>query len=181
MPNTNFTHHFLVAMPSLQGTDFERAVIYLCEHDENGAMGLMINKPMDLKLGNILRHLEIKVGTEDAEHHPVLMGGPVGQEHGFIIHPENFFQPLTDIAVSSSKKMLESIAEGSGPADFIITLGYSGWESGQLEEELNDNDWLIVPFDRNVLFNIPLEHRWQEAALLAGINIHQLSGHVGHA
>ncbi|OGO97108.1 MAG: hypothetical protein A3F41_06500 [Coxiella sp. RIFCSPHIGHO2_12_FULL_44_14] len=178
-----FSHHFLIAMPSLKDFNFVKSVIYLYEHNEEGAVGMIINKPMQLNLGKVLEHLHIDSVELNVSEHPVLMGGPVGQEHGFILfyNTETSPQQEPEILVSASKELLTHIAQGQGPKDFIITLGYSGWEAGQLEEELARNDWLIVPFHHDILFDTPFQKRWEAAAALIGIDIHRLSGHIGHA
>lgn len=163
-------------MPSLSDQNFSKSVIYLYEHTSEGAMGLVINKPLHINLGSVLRHLKIKITEDIIETHPVLMGGPVGQEHGFVLHESN-----NDIVISASKEMLRSIAIGKGPVNFLIALGYTGWGAGQLEQELNHNDWLIAPFDATILFNTPLEDRWRNAARLIGIDINNLSDQIGHA
>ncbi len=192
--SSELSHHFLVAMPSLDDLNFKHAVIYVCEHNEEGAMGLIINKPLQINLGNVLHHLNIDVTDKSSESHPVLMGGPVGQEHGFIIHNELSFlsektkrevdanpDDHTELVISSSKEMLSSIAQGKGPAQYLVTLGYTGWEAGQLENEIAKNDWLVIPYDENILFKVPMELRWQMAPSSLGIDINQISGHVGHA
>ena len=172
------TNHFLVAMPSLVDANFSKAVIYLYEHDEEGALGMIINKPLEINLGNMLQHLDINISEESIQELPVLMGGPVGQEHGFIIYvPDS----TLDVLVSASKDMLKDIANGKGPKHFAVTLGYAGWGAGQLEKEIARNDWLVIPFDSSILFNTPMEKRWHKTASLIGIDINQLSDQVGHA
>lgn len=163
-------------MPSLSDQNFSKSVIYLYEHTPEGAMGLVINKPLHINLGNVLKHLKIKVTKKSIETRPVLMGGPVGQEHGFVLH-----KTKNNILISASKEMLTNIATGKGPKHFLITLGYTGWGAGQLEKELNHNDWLIAPFNAEIIFDTPLENRWHKAAQLIGIDINRLSDQVGHA
>lgn len=178
------THHFLVAMPTLSDYNFSQAVIYLYEHTPEGALGMIINKPLHINLGNVLEHLDINYAKkEDLSQKPVLMGGPVGQEHGFIIFEKHLQLTKKDseIFISASKDMLREIADGKGPSNFLITLGYAGWNAGQLEKEIARNDWLIVPFNHDVLFKMPLENRWKGAAASIGIDIHSLSNQVGHA
>lgn len=177
------SNHFLVAMPVLADSNFTKAVVYLHEHTAQGALGMIINKPLQINLGNVLDHLDIAATQAKIADHKVLMGGPVGQEHGFIIYDHEVSDPNDglDVTVSASKETLKDIALGKGPTDFIITLGYSGWEAGQLEKEIARNDWLTVPFNRAILFDTPVEQRWQATAALIGIDINQLSGQVGHA
>lgn len=174
-------HHFLVAMPRLKDPNFQKSVIYLHEHNKEGAMGLVINKPLQINLGNVLRHLNIKITDDSIELHSVMMGGPVRQEHGFVIYSTLSKEVSQEIDISSSKSMLQKIAQGQGPKEFLITLGYAGWGSGQLEYEINRNDWLIAPFNKKLLFSTPNDKRWQAAAALLGVDINQLSGQVGHA
>lgn len=182
MNNTNFKNYFLIAMPSLGDSIFERTVIFLCEHNEEGAMGIIINKPLNVTLGGILEHLDIETATDDIANTPIYMGGPVGQEHGFVIHlPYKKDEEEEDLVISASKDTLADIAQGTGPDQFIVTLGYAGWEAGQLEVEINRNDWLLVGYDKEIIFNTPLESRWKKAIELLGIDVSQLSDHVGHA
>lgn len=185
MKTTNqFTDHFLVAMPSLQDSTFNKSVVYLYEHGDNGAMGVLINKPMQINLGNVFSHLGIEVDDDDAIEAPVLMGGPVNQEHGFILYRPNRkkkTQAKQEIELTASKEMLNKIAHGKGPNDFIVTLGYSGWGSGQLESEIERNDWLIVPANRGIIFDVPISQRWQSAAKLIGVDINNISSQTGHA
>lgn len=192
--NIDLSHHFLVAMPNLDDPNFKGAVVYVCEHNEEGAMGLIINKPLQINLGNVLRHLDIDISDHSTETHPVLMGGPVGQEHGFIVHNQPAFlseqakreieeegEEEPELVISSSKDTLNVIAQGKGPSQFIITLGYTGWQPGQLEEEIVDNTWLVVPFSESILFDTPIEARWQLAVALLGVDPNHISGHTGHA
>src|SRR3990167_3333045 len=178
------SNHFLVAMPSLMDATFTKSVVYICEHSENGAMGVLINKPMPINLGNILQHLGIKVRKEDLIALPVFMCGPVGQEHGFILYQNRLAAPSKAqqdaIEISASKEMLERIAQGKGPDSFIVTLGYAGWSKGQLENEVARNDWLIVPADATVIFSCQLQDRWRVAAQKIGVDIDKISSHVGH-
>lgn len=194
-------NHFLVATPGLVDDNFARSVVYVYEHNEEGAVGVIVNKPAQINLGNVLEHLNISFEPRSVLDQPVLMGGPVGQEHGFIVfepfakpegHPlllEKRPQTVTfedpdsseEILISASKELLRDIAKGQGPNHFLVTLGYAGWDGGQLEKEITRNDWLVVPFNRDILFNTPLSQRWHAAATLIGINIHALSSQIGHA
>lgn len=188
----SYAHHFLVAYPNLLDPNFFQSVVYLYEHNEEGAMGLVINKPLKMKLKEVFDHLEIQIEDEDLASRSVMMGGPIGQEHGFVLFkPEEEVLPrkmkkkpkieTDEVFLSSSKETLVTIASGKGPSDFIITLGYAGWENGQLEEELQHNDWLIAPFDPSIIFDTPVERRWRQAAALIGVDVDHLSGHTGHA
>ncbi len=182
MDNTSFINHFLIAMPSFNDDTFGRSVIFVCEHDQDGAMGIIVNKPLNVHLGGILEHLEIDVINEEIAKTPVFMGGPVGQEHGFVIHtPYRDDEGADDLVISASRETLIDIAEGDGPEHYLITLGYSGWGPGQLETEINRNDWLVVPYDKSIIFDTSIDQRWKKATELLGINVTQLSSQVGHA
>ncbi|MCH9644960.1 MAG: YqgE/AlgH family protein [Gammaproteobacteria bacterium] len=170
-----FSHHFLVAMPTLQDVNFSKAVVYIYEHTAEGAMGFIINKPLNVTLGSVLQHLDIHDYDNDIDEKMVLMGGPVGQEHGFVIHEEG-----PELCITASKDILVDISQNKGPERYVVTLGYSGWGANQLEAEINRNDWLVVPFDERILFNTPIEQRWYKTAGLLGIDINQLSGQIGH-
>lgn len=180
MSSENYKDKFLIAMPSLNDPNFTKSVIYLYEHNEDGAMGLIINKPLHINLGNVLRHLDIEITDRTVETHPVLMGGPIGQEHGFVIH-DNPEEDEYEIEISASKETLTDIAQGNGPGNFLVALGYAGWSSGQIESEIQRNDWLVAPFDINILFSTPIENRWHAAAKLIGVDLSQLSDQIGHA
>lgn len=176
--------HFLIAMPELKDPAFDRSVTYICSHDGNGAMGIVINNPTDLNLSEVLEQLEI-TGPHGHDK-TVLLGGPVHQDHGFILHQEqgdwrSTLSVTDDIHVSTSKDILTSLAEGTGPNQYIIALGYAGWEAGQLEQELLDNTWLTVEADKEVIFNIPEKEIYQSALKLLGIDESFLSSEAGHA
>ncbi len=181
----NLINHFLIATPTLQDTLFSKSVIYLYEHSAKGAVGLIINKSMQITLEHLLEHLDIEMTDKHSAKCSVLTGGPIEPEQGFIIHDpieqrEDQKQQAPFI-ISSSKEMLYDISNGKGPDHFLITLGYSRWEQGQLETEISRNDWLVAPVKENILFSTPIEQRWQEAAKSIGIDIHCLSRHTGHA
>lgn len=169
-------HHFLVALPTLEDPNFSKAVVYVYEHNEEGAMGLIINKPLAMQLNDVLQHLNIQTNLPAVAQHPVMMGGPVGQEHGFVLYEED-----GEVFLSSSKETLISIANNDGPENYLVSLGYAGWQAGQLEVELQRNDWLIVPSDIKILFHTPLEERWRATAQIIGVDIQRISGQVGHA
>lgn len=182
MESTYFINHFLIAMPSFKDDTFGQSVVFLCEHDEDGAMGIIVNKPLNVHLGGVLEHLQIEIDNKEIAQTPVFMGGPVGQEHGFVIHtPYREDEGHDDLVISASRETLVDIAEGKGPAEYLITLGYAGWGPGQLETEINRNDWLIVPYNKSIIFETNVDQRWKKAAKLIGIDIGQLSSQVGHA
>lgn len=183
---TWLTNHFLIAMPGLQDPNFSRTVTYVCEHSEEGAMGIVINRPMEIQLGEVLNQLEIESPTEAISDAPVYLGGPVQTDRGFVIHDGavNFDSTLTvtpDIRVTTSRDVLEAIADGRGPANRLVALGYAGWSGGQLEQEMIANAWLSGPANADVLFATPSALRWQAAAQLLGVDLNLLSAQAGHA
>lgn len=167
---------------TLEDTFFSKSVVYICKHSPKGAMGIVVNKSLHITLENLLQHLNIDVTDAKVANLPVLAGGPVGPEQGFVIHDRiDIEKDDSLIAISASKEMLRDIGQGNGPDNFLVALGYSGWEQGQLEQEINRNDWLIAPLDEAILFSTTLEKRWQKAAESIGVNINHLSSHIGHA
>jgi putative transcriptional regulator len=183
---TSLTNHFLIAMPGLQDPNFSRTVTYLCEHNEQGAMGIVINRPMEIRLGEVLQQLDIDVKTPEISNLIVYLGGPVQTDRGFVIHPgpisfDSTLKVTADIHVTTSRDILESIAEGQGPEHCLIALGYAGWGEGQLEQELGTNTWLSGPANEATLFRIPASQRWQAAAQLLGVDLNLMIGEAGHA
>ena len=170
-------------MPRIDDINFTKSVILIEEHNDDGAIGLIINKPLNIELKDVLSHLDIQVTDHYAATQAVYMGGPVGQDQGFVLHTPWPDDSHTEekISISASKEILKLIASGKGPDEFIVTLGYSGWEAGQLEEEVANNEWLVVPCSPDILFSTPSDQRWSAAAALLGFDINQLSGHSGHA
>jgi putative transcriptional regulator len=186
MEPTNLTNHFLIAMPGLNDINFSRSVTYICEHNQNGTLGITINRPADLRLDELLKQLHIEAATPDIANRTVYIGGPVQQDRGFILHSPNGVWDsslrITDsISVTTSRDILNSIARGDGPDDCIIALGYSGWAPGQLESEMSANSWLSCPATEDILFHTPVEQRWDAAAKLLGIDLRLLSHDAGHA
>ncbi|MDC9581307.1 YqgE/AlgH family protein [Xenorhabdus sp. PR6a] len=186
----NLQHHFLIAMPSLSDPYFNRSVVYICEHDQNGAMGLVINKPIArVSIQSILQKLEITPKDRDDTinlNRPVMAGGPLSEEHGFILHtPQSGFSSSIQISehtmLTTSKDMLEALGTPRQPENVLMTLGYSSWETGQLEKEIMENSWLTVSAEPAIIFNTPIAARWREAASLLGINIANLASQAGHA
>ncbi len=179
-------NHFLIAMPSLSEGIFARSVTYLCEHNEHGAMGIVINRPIGIALGEILEQLDV----DGARHHgedPVMAGGPVQTDRGFVLHPtsERHWEstlPITDeISLTTSRDILQSLAYNEGPPTALVALGYAGWSAGQLEQELVANAWLTIPADRAIIFDIPAEQRFDAAVAKLGIDFAQLAPGAGHA
>lgn len=184
-PATDFSNQFLLAMPALVDGNFAGSVVYVCEHTTRGALGLVINRPTDLSLSALLERIELKVEGAPARDDAVYFGGPVQTDRGFVLHPAGqLFQAtleLGELNLSTSQDVLFSIADGSGPAQSVIALGYAGWEAGQLEAELADNAWLTCPADLEVLFDVPAEQRLAAAAQRLGINLSLLTAQAGHA
>lgn len=178
--------HFLLAMPTIDGGIFSGSITYMCEHGEAGAMGIVINQPLELSLEEIFDHLDIPTAP-DFEDRPVLAGGPVQVDHGFVLHPANsgdWDSSLTvtpDIQLTTSQDVLKAIAAGDGPEDFVIALGYAGWSAGQLEEEIASNSWLTLPADHRIIFDTPIEQRVAAAASVLGIDMNLMTAEAGHA
>lgn len=178
--------HFLIAMPSLADPHFVRGVTLICQHDESGAMGLVINHLSEYTLDEVLRQMEIQSDSPTLGRQAVLIGGPVQPDRGFVLHddPRDFGSTLRfgqGLAVSTSRDILQEMAKGAGPARTLIALGYAGWTAGQLEFELSQNAWLTVPADKAIFFETPLEERWQAAARSLGVDISKMSDAIGHA
>jgi len=177
--------HFLIAMPALDDPNFARGVTLICQHDENGAMGVIINRESDFTLGEVLRQMDIPTQNPTLAGQRVLMGGPVQTDRGFVLHddPREWSSTLRfgKMALTTSREILVAMAGGQGPDRQLMTLGYAGWTAGQLEFELAQNAWLTVPADKAICFDIPLEERWEAAARRIGVDISQLSDNVGHA
>jgi putative transcriptional regulator len=218
----NLTHHFLIAMPSLEDETFAKSVVYVCEHSERGALGLVINKPSDLSMEGLFEKVDLSLHREDLMNAPVLKGGPVHTERGFVLHDamlvdvprsaDSSAAPLSEIALeaqalsevsdkesakesvyastmtipgglemTTSKDVLEALAIGAGPKRVLISLGYSAWGEGQLESELAENSWLTVGADTAVIFDTPVEQRYERAMKLLGLEPWMLSNEVGHS
>ena len=191
----NLTHHFLIAMPGLEDESFARSVVYLCEHSERGALGLIINKPTDITLKGLFDKVDLSLRREDLTKEPVFQGGPVQTERGFVLHePMLMDKGETDesayastmtipggLEMTTSKDVLEALSTGAGPRRVLITLGYSSWGEGQLESELAENAWLTVAADLSVIFDTPVPERYDRALLLLGLQAWMLSPEAGHA
>lgn len=182
----SLSNHFLIAMPTLDDPNFHHTTTYICEHNEDGALGVVINRPLEMQLGDILSHMDIHPANDGIATQPVYMGGPVQSDRGFVLHEpsgdwEATLQVTETIGITSSRDILAAIAEGKGPDHAIITLGYAGWGAGQLEEELAANAWLSGPASSTIVFETPSEERWMAAAALLGIDLNLLSGDAGHA
>ena len=185
----SLTNQFLIAMPGMGDDSFSGAVVYLCEHNENGALGLMINKPIDIKLKNLFQKVELTLDSEALGEQPVFYGGPVQTERGFVLHENVGDQPPYSstlaipggLAMTTSKDVLEALSAGGGPKRLLVTLGYSGWAAGQLEDELGRNGWLTVDATPEIIFDTPVEQRYARAVSLLGFDPRMLSQDAGHA
>lgn len=186
MKNVNLTHHFLIAMPTMVDTVFSKTLTYICEHNEQGALGLVINRPTDLTLMNLFKQLGIPQTVSEAEAIPVLFGGPVQLDCGFVLHHPigNWQSTLVvnkEVGLTTSLDILKAIANAEGPDQILIAMGYAGWTAGQIEHELAQNAWLTVPATADVLFGLPSEERLPAAMQLLGIQDANISNEVGHA
>lgn len=182
----NLTNQFLVAMPGMADPTFAKTVTYLCQHGPEGALGIIINRPSDLTLGEVMDQMSIEVHESAVEQMRVYFGGPVHRERGFVLHQpggpwDSTMQVSETIALTTSRDILEAIGSGQGPAKMLIALGYAGWGKGQLEREILDNAWLNVPSDLSILFDSPVRQRWKAAAESVGVDISLLTSSAGHA
>jgi putative transcriptional regulator len=185
-PVRSLQDHFLIAMPAMGDPNFNETVTYVCKHDEEGALGIIVNRPSDMLLDEVFRQLSLEPVDPRLNDIPVLAGGPVRRDRGFVLHRsaekyDSTLETAGGIKVTVSQDILSAIARGEGPDPVLVALGYAGWDSGQLEAELAANAWLSVPADQAVLFETPFEQRWSAAAGLIGVDIHQLASYAGHA
>lgn len=183
---TYLSNQFLIAMPGLTDPNFAQTVSYIGEHNANGALGIVINRPLNLTLGELLEHLQIPVVLPEIAAMPIYAGGPVQPEQGFVIHTppgqwNSTLQVSETIGITTSRDILHGLAQGEGFEQALIALGYAGWGPGQLERELAQNAWLSGPIDQTIMFNTPSEERWAAAAALLGVDLNLLSGDAGHA
>ena len=186
MSTLDLTNQFLIAMPSLDDPNFARTVTYVCAHNEEGAMGIVLNRPLNIELGEVLSQMELESDDPAINTRMVFQGGPVHRDRGFIIHRPardwgSTIQVTDEIAISTSREILAAISKGTGPADLFVALGYAGWEPGQLEEEIAQNAWLSGPANLQIIFHAPPEQRWIRAAAHLGVDLTRLSSEVGHA
>jgi putative transcriptional regulator len=189
-PRIDFTNQFLIAMPGMADDTFAGTVVYLCEHTERGALGLVINKPIDIPLGKLFEKVELSLDREELAAQPVFFGGPMQTERGFVLHEKQFEgdSPYNStmsvpggLEMTTSKDVLEALSNGAGPRRVLVTLGYSGWGAGQLEDEISRNGWLTVDADPKVIFDTPIEQRYERAVSLLGFDPRMLSQEAGHA
>ncbi len=182
----SLANHFLIAMPNLADANFARSVTLICEHSGEGSMGIVINRLTDLHLGDIFDQLGFAPDKANHARDVVYLGGPVQNNRGFVLHEplgewESTLSVTDRFGVSTSRDILEAIADNRGPEKFIVALGYAGWGAGQLEREITENSWLSGPANRDIIFDMPVEHRWKAAANLVGVDLATLSGEAGHA
>ncbi len=180
-------NRLLVAMPAVNDPNFSHSVTYICEHNDQGAMGITINRLLaDLSLGDVFDHMKISCSNPQIRQRPIYVGGPVAIERGFVLHSphggwESTLEVTEDIGLTTSRDILQAMAEGAGPSRAIIALGYSGWTAGQLEQELADNTWLTVDGTPALIFDTPMADRWRAAAQTLGVDMHLIAGEAGHA
>jgi len=184
---TNYLNNqFLIAMPNLADAEFSHTVSYLCQHNAEGALAIVVNRPMDMTLGAIFDQMNISCLSEQVKKTPIFAGGPVYVDRGFIIHSKTEGSWDSSISVSdttnltSSRDILEAIAENKGPEKYLVALGYAGWRAGQLEQEIMSNAWLNSPYEENILYEVPISQRWMMAASQIGVDITQLTAPAGH-
>lgn len=191
----NLTNHFLIAMPALDDETFSRSVVYVCEHNQRGALGLVINKPADMKMAALFDKVDLPLKRQDLTDNPVFHGGPVQTERGFVLHEpiwvtsEDSKEPLYastmvipgGLEMTTSKDVLEALSSGAGPRRVLVSLGYAAWGEGQLESELGENAWLTVGADPEVIFDTPVAQRYERALSLLGVQSWAISSQAGHA
>jgi putative transcriptional regulator len=185
-PFSNFTNHFLIAMPSMVDPNFGGALVFVAEHSEKGALGLVVNRPMEINLTTLFERIDLQLLGDSPARSPVFYGGPVQTDRGFVLH-----QPVgqwnstvlvsDELGLTSSKDILEAVADGRGPERLMVLLGYSGWGPGQLEDEISRNAWLTVPADPALIFDTPVDERVHGAFALLGVNPVFLAPAAGHA
>jgi len=188
-PELNLANHFLIAMPAMQDPIFGGTVVYVCEHNEKGVLGVVINKPTDMTMESLFERIDIKLGdgmSGPKVSDPIMFGGPVQDDRGFVLHsPARHYSSslavTDDVAFTTSIDVLEAVAKGEGPQRLLVSIGYAGWSPGQLEEEIGRNGWLTVGADAHVLFDLPIEERYTAAMKLLGIDPLMLASEAGHA
>ena len=182
---TYLNNQFIIAMPSLADPNFFHTVTYLCQHNQEGALGIVINRSAEMKLGDIFKQMNIRATSLCAAETPVFAGGPVQQERGFVLHTTGGGWDASmviseSISLTTSRDVIEAIAAGKGPEQYMVALGYAGWGEGQLEQEILANAWLNTPYSQHVLFDEPINMRWRAAAGQIGVDINQLTTPAGH-
>jgi putative transcriptional regulator len=182
----DLTHHFLIAMPSMVDPNFARTLTFICEHNEQGALGLVVNRPIDMTLAALFERLNLEAGAPAFRDTPVYFGGPVQTDRGFVLHVpvgewSSTLRVRGRIGLTTSRDVLEAVSKGAGPDKLLVTLGYSGWAAGQLEHEILQNAWLTVEARESIIFDLPPEERLAAAMELLGVSYATLSDAAGHA
>ncbi len=182
----SLTNQLLIAMPGMADPNFSSTVTLICEHNSDGALGIVINRPLQLKLAGLFEQLEVTDSDPATASVPVLLGGPIGPEKGFVLHDSgptfnNSIAVSSDICLTFSRDVLDAMAAGDGPSKSLVALGYAGWESGQLEREILANSWINVPASTDIVFDLPFAERWSAAAQTLGIDISRIAPDAGHA
>lgn len=183
---TQFANQFMIAMPGLLDPGFTRTVTIICEHNDQGALGLVINRPSELNVGELLDQMDLATENESLAAQPVMQGGPVSRDRGFVLHEEigpweSTLSVSPELQLTTSRDILEAMADGKGPDRAIMAVGYAGWSAGQLESEMSANSWLSADYSADILFSTPVDRRWSAAAGLLGVDPHQISSEAGHA
>jgi putative transcriptional regulator len=185
MQTINLTSHFLIAMPAMSDPNFSRTLTFVCEHNERGALGIVVNRPIEVTLASLFKQVEIELPDAELAEQPVFFGGPVQFDHGFVLHrPVGAWKstlPVGEIGLTTSRDILEAISAGQGPRQQLVALGYAGWAAGQLEDEIRRNGWLTVEADLDLIFDVPPEARYEAAMHSLGVNAANLSEEAGHA
>jgi putative transcriptional regulator len=183
---TYLTNQLLIAMPAMGDPNFTQTVALICDHTSRGALGLILNKPLQMRMGEVFEQLDIAIAAGPLSDRPVLRGGPMQTDRGFVVHRaggqwDTTLRVSDSIHVTTSRDILSAIARGEGPGEALIALGYAGWDGGQLEDEIRANAWLNAPVDTGIIFDLPFEARWQAAAGLLGVELSRLSPISGNA
>src|SRR5579872_7490468 len=182
----SLANHLLVAMPGLTESNFAQTVVLICEHTDRAALGIVLNKPLGMKLGDVMAQMKLEPTDMNIGEQPVLRGGPVHVDRGFVLHRpggawDSTHRISEQVQVTTSRDVLAAMASGTGPHDAFVALGYAGWDAGQLEREVLDNAWLTVPLDERIVFELPFEDRWHAAWQLLGVDSSRVSFTAGHA
>lgn len=186
MSSINLTHHFLIAMPNMADPYFAKSLTYVCEHNDQGALGLVVNRPIDMTLQALFERLSLTLKHKDLSDAPIYFGGPVQTDRGFVLHEpagnwQSTLRVRDAIGLTTSKDILEAVGRGEGPQKILVTLGYAGWSAGQLEHELGQNAWLTVEAKDAIIFDLPSEERLPAAMELLGVDYARLADSAGHA
>lgn len=180
------TNQLLIAMPTLADPNFAQTVALICDHSERGALGLILNKPLSMRMAEVFEQLEIDIAAGPMSDRQVLRGGPMQTDRGFVVHPacgewDSTLTVSPTLHVTTSRDILVAMARGQGPADAVVALGYAGWDGGQLEDEIRANAWLSAPVDPGIIFELPFESRWHAAARQLGVELERISPTSGNA